>query len=144
VTVYAGYQAVTAGSQQAPQQASAQQKPQPLGQQSAASAVEALPRQLPEGWEMKKSRSTGRVYYVNEKLGKSQFEPPAGSTVKVEAPKKKKKLTHSKDLPDAQTTDKNGMMGVIRGSDKKLGRWQKWQQCSRILAEPEDDEQREQ
>lgn len=44
---------------------------------------QALPRQLPEGWEVKQSRSTGKVYYVNEKLGKTQWEPPAGSSAKA-------------------------------------------------------------
>lgn len=89
---------------------------------------------------MKKSRSSGRVYYINEKLGKSQFDPPAGSTVKVEVRKKNRAATHSKELPDAQVTDKIGMMGVIRAKDQKLGRWQKWQKCSRILNEPDPDD----
>jgi len=93
---------------------------------------------------MKKSRSTGKTYYINEKLGKSQFEPPAGSTIKEQPAAKKQRLpTHSRDLPDAQRTDKNGMMGVIRGQDKKVGRWAKWQQCADLLQQDEPEEQPE-
>lgn len=93
---------------------------------------------------MRKSRSTGKTYYVNEKLGKSQFDPPAGSTIRAEPAKKKHKVaTHSRELPSAHTSDKVGMMGVIRGQDKKLGRWQKWQQCSRILQDDEDPASKE-
>jgi len=141
VTVYNGYDAVTSGPRQAASSSAApalaqQQAPPPTFGVAAGAAVQALPRQMPEGWEMRKSRSTGKVYYINEKLGKSQFDPPAGSTLQPRAATKKQRApTHSKDLPDAQKTDKNGMMGVIRGSDKKVGRWQKWQQCARVLQE---------
>lgn len=135
VTVYSGYESTTTTPKEAGEKP-AMQKPA-KSSHLAGMAVQALPRQLPEGWEMKKSRSSGRTYYVNEKLGKSQFEPPVGSTVKVEPKKKKQRTTHSKDLPDAQVTDKVGMMGVIRGNDRQMGRWQKWQQCSRVLDEEE-------
>lgn len=140
VTVYSGYSSTTTTPQQAGEKSTAgPSAARGNPSQLAGMAVQGLPRQLPEGWEMKKSRSTGKVYYVNEKLGKSQFDPPVGSTVKVEKKKKQRVVTHSKDLPDAQTTDKIGMMGVIRGNDKQAGRWNKWQRCSRIL----DDEDQE-
>merc|ERR1712190_525629 len=34
------------------------------------------PCQLPPGWEMKTSRTTGKIYYANEKFKISQFERP--------------------------------------------------------------------
>lgn len=46
--------------------------------------LDALPEvSLPPGWEAKVSRSTGRVYYVNRKLGKSQFERPTIASLKA-------------------------------------------------------------
>merc|ERR1712113_708651 len=102
---------------------------------SATSAVQGqqgLSRQLPEGWEIRKSRSTGKVYYVNEKLGKSQFDPPAGSSVKATPKDKKQKATiRAKDpAADAQLASMNGVMGSVRAKDKNVARWQKWQKCS--------------
>merc|ERR1712118_160924 len=35
--------------------------------------------QLPPGWEVKKSRSTGQIYYANEVLQTAQFEFPPGT-----------------------------------------------------------------
>lgn len=144
VTIYSGYEAVTGSFGPAAKAAPA------VNQLSASSSApssiqghQALPRQLPEGWEMKKSRTTGKVYYVNEKLGKSQFEPPMGSTVKAVPQKKKQKAsTRPKDLPDAQVTSMNGVMGVVRATDQNTARWQKWQKCSRIVnaPSPEKDE----
>ncbi|GLE06274.1 hypothetical protein PINS_up015521 [Pythium insidiosum] len=47
--------------------------------------LDALPEvSLPPGWEAKVSRSTGRVYYVNRKLGKSQFERPTIASLKAQ------------------------------------------------------------
>lgn len=47
--------------------------------------LDALPEvSLPVGWEAKVSRSTGRVYYVNRKLGKSQFERPTLASLKAQ------------------------------------------------------------
>ncbi|CAI5744042.1 unnamed protein product [Peronospora destructor] len=47
--------------------------------------LDALPEvSLPVGWEAKVSRSTGRVYYVNRKLGKSQFERPTLALLKAQ------------------------------------------------------------
>ncbi|RLN50551.1 hypothetical protein BBJ28_00025055, partial [Nothophytophthora sp. Chile5] len=47
--------------------------------------LDALPEvPLPVGWEAKVSRSTGRVYYVNRKLGKSQFERPTLASLKAQ------------------------------------------------------------
>lgn len=61
------------------------------------------------------TRPGGKTYYVNEKLGKSQFDPPAGSTIRAEPAKKKHKVaTHSRELPSAHTSDKVGMMGAPR------------------------------
>merc|ERR1712048_57912 len=101
---------------------------------SGIAGTEALPRQPPEGWEMKKSRSTGKVYYVNEKLGKSQFEPPAGSSIKAAPQKKHRTSLRTKETPDAQVTDKAGLAGLIRANDQsKVGKWQKWQKTSRLL-----------
>lgn len=123
VTVYNGYDSVTA---------------KPVAQASSQAATAAKPAKvevkgLPDGWEKKVSRSTGKTYYVNEKLGKSQFEPPGVPAGIKETPKKAKVSTRPKDAPEAQFTDKNGVMGLIRASDKKLGRWQKWQKCNAIL-----------
>merc|ERR1711920_696299 len=119
VTIYAPEYAENAA---APQQT--EQHNPPIGPAPAPTlGKDALERKLPEGWTMRKSRSTGKVYYVNEKLGKSQFDPPIGSTVKVKVKKKQRAITHTKDLPDARLTDKNGMMGVIRASEQRKGRW---------------------
>jgi len=141
VTVYNGYSAATATpASKAQQTGEAVQQAAPA-QASVVAAAAALPRQLPEGWEMKRSRTTGRVYYVNEKLGTSQFDPPAGSTVKAEPAKKKisKASSRAKDGPDAQVTDQNGVKGLVRATDAKTGRWQKWQKCNRILNAPEPE-----
>lgn len=35
---------------------------------------------LPDGWEKKTSKSTGKMYYVNEKLGKTQWKSPKLAT----------------------------------------------------------------
>lgn len=147
VTIYSGYEAVTGSFGPAAKAKAAAPAPSfASASSSAPSSIqghEALPRQLPEGWEMKKSRTTGKVYYVNEKLGKSQFEPPMGSTVKAAPQKKKQKTsTRSKDVPDAQVTSMNGVMGVVRATDQNAARWQKWQKCSRIVnaPSPEKDE----
>jgi len=137
VTVYSGYSSATA-TPQIPQGQTQRAEPSAPSRQPAP---EALPRQLPEGWEMKRSRTTNRIYYVNEKLGVSQFDPPAGSTLKTEVKKKQKSSKRMKDIPDAQLTDKNGVMGLIRAGEKRLGRWNKWQQCSQILNAPEPDEE---
>lgn len=139
ITMYSGYNSTTSTPRQAGERPASGQPPakRAAPQHAAGGAVEGLKRNLPEGWEMKKSRSSGKVYYVNEKAGLSQFDPPAGSTVKAEQKKKQRAATHSTNLPDAQTTDKVGMMGVIRGKDKNLGRFQKWQRCSRSLDEEE-------
>lgn len=139
VTIYNGYDAVTTAklAGPAPKAAAAAPATAPAKTSSSSfSAVqgqEALPRQLPEGWEMKKSRTTGKVYYVNEKLGKSQFEPPAGSSIKATSQKKQKQTLRPKDVPDAQQGDRNGVVGVVRATDHKKARWQKWQNCSRIV-----------
>mmetsp|Transcript_52740 Transcript_52740/g.163640 ORF Transcript_52740/g.163640 Transcript_52740/m.163640 type:complete len:130 (-) Transcript_52740:51-440(-) len=115
--------------------------PQHHGGGPAAAGREALQRQLPEGWEMKRSRTTGRMYFVNEKLGKSQFDPPAGSTVRAEVRKKQHVSKRAKDIVDAQLSDKNGVMGLVRATEKRTGRWAKWQQCSQLLNAPEPGEE---
>ncbi len=33
---------------------------------------------LPEGWEQRTSKSTGRTYYLNRATGASQWEKPVG------------------------------------------------------------------
>jgi len=138
VTVYSGYDAMTL----APKEKPAAEKPAAPTQVTGPAAVtQALQRQLPDGWEMRKSRSTGKIYYVNEKLGKSQFEPPAGSTIdKKVDPKKKKAATRSKEIPDAQFSDRGGMMGMMRATEQKKGRWAKWQKCNELLNEPDPEE----
>ncbi|CAK9079576.1 unnamed protein product [Durusdinium trenchii] len=137
VTIYAGYDAVTV----APKAPDASEKPSQPAQITGGGVTQGLQRQLPPGWEMRKSRSTGKVYYVNEKLGKSQFDPPAGSTIDKQAEKKKKKVTaRSKDIPDAQFTDRGGMLGLMRANEQKKGRWAKWQKCNEILNEPDPEE----
>eukprot|EP00927_Polykrikos_kofoidii_P049769 TRINITY_DN43782_c0_g1_i1.p1 TRINITY_DN43782_c0_g1~~TRINITY_DN43782_c0_g1_i1.p1 ORF type:complete len:362 (-),score=50.61 TRINITY_DN43782_c0_g1_i1:129-1214(-) len=147
VTVYSGYSAVTtAGGAKASETASQKREEQgPTGSLPQAGVVsttaQALPRQLPEGWEMRKSRSTGKVYYVNEKLGKSQFDLPAGSTLKVEAKKKQKLSLRAKDGPVAHATDKNGVAGIVRATEQKLGRWQKWQKTSRLINAPSPEKE---
>lgn len=155
VTIYSGYSALTTGGPPQAGEAPANAEGAAARASAAAAATastggppqaalasttaQALPRQLPEGWEMRKSRSTGKVYYVNEKLGKSQFDPPAGSTLKVEQKKKQKMSMRAKDGPDAHVTDKNGLAGMVRAAEQKLGRWQKWQKTSRIINAPSPD-----
>jgi len=136
VTVYDGYSPMTTASQ-APR--AADKPPEKSAPSKHQHATEALPRRLPEGWEMKRSRTSGRVYFVNESLGKSQFEPPAGAAMAAASSKKKKVSTRAKDCPDAQVTDKNGVMGLIRATEKKTGRWAKWQMCSRALQDEEEE-----
>lgn len=56
--------------------------------------LDALPEvSLPVGWEAKVSRSTGRVYYVNRKLGKSQFERPTLASLKAQKLARQKSTT---------------------------------------------------
>merc|ERR1712176_1736563 len=117
-----------------------QQAPPPNQFSSAIAGTEALPRQLPDGWEMKKSRSTGKVYYVNEKLGVSQFEPPQGSTVKAETKKKTKVATRKPDAPQAIATDKAAVFGVVRAGTANKGRFAKWNRCN-ALVHAEDEEE---
>lgn len=134
VTVYNGLDAVTSAPK--PEAATL-----PAAAPAKSAATQALPRQLPEGWEMKRSRTTGKIYYVNEKLGKSQFDPPPGAVMKATERRKEKVVQRpTKDIPDAQLTDRNGLIGLVRATDKKLGRWQKWQKCNQILNEPDPDE----
>lgn len=139
VTIYSGYDALTVE----PKVAETSEKPPASAQTqiTGQSVIQGLQRQLPAGWEMRKSRSTGKVYYVNEKLGKSQFEPPAGSTVDKQVDKKKKASTKSKDVPDAQFTDRGGMLGLMRANEQKKGRWAKWQKCNEILNEPDPEDE---
>lgn len=62
--------------------------------------LDALPEQpLPIGWEAKLSRSSGRVYYVNRKLGKSQFERPTIASLKAQ------RLARQKTAMEQETTD---------------------------------------
>lgn len=149
VTIYTGYSAVSSAPQKtAPDAAQAvlqeQIKQQQATQNASAPGREGLSRQLPEGWEMKKSRSTGKVYYINEKLGTSQFEPPQGSTVKVEAKKKQKTVSRKTDAPQAIATDKAAVFGVVRAGSASKGRWAKWNKCNEIVhAEDPEDEQPE-
>lgn len=140
VTVYSGYDAVSTAPQKAATAGATSSNAKPAQTVAVTNGAPGLPR-LPDGWEMKKSRSTGKTYYVNEKLGLSQFDPPPGSGVKDDAKKKKQKVsTKSKDIPDAQITDRAGVLGVVRASEQKMGRWQKWQKCSAILNAPDPDE----
>lgn len=148
VTVYSGYESrtVTPAAKLA-KDGSGAAAPAPAVAPAAAPGIgppvtEALPKQqLAPGWEMKKSRTTGKIYYVNEKLGTSQFEPPVSASSK--AKKESRSVIRPKDAPDAQNTDKNGLMGLVRATDKKLGRWQKWQKCNAILNEPDPDEKQD-
>lgn len=134
VTVYNGYGALTNTHAPAPKAASASAFSASMPALSKIQGQEGLTRSLPEGWEMKKSRSSGKTYYVNEKLGKSQFDPPAGSSVKVAPQKKKDKAsTRPKDTESATMTSSNGVKGVVRATDKNMARWQKWQKCSRVV-----------
>lgn len=145
LTVYAGYSAITSSKDKDSGVADSTTSSSTARSGAAASAgaaitgVHGLPRQLPEGWEMKKSRSTGKVYYVNAKLGTSQFDPPAGSTVKVSAKKKQKASTRSKEGPSATMSDRNGVAGIIRATEQKTNKWAKWQNTSRLL-NTEDEE----
>jgi len=134
VTVYDGYSSIKAAPQ------AEEKRTETSAPSKHKHATEALPRRLPEGWEMKRSRTSGRIYFVNESLGKSQFEPPAGATMAATTSKKKKTSSRVKDCPDAQVTDKNGVMGLIRASEKKTGRWAKWQMCSRALQDEDEDD----
>nr|CCA16732.1 myosinlike protein putative [Albugo laibachii Nc14]CCA21835.1 myosinlike protein putative [Albugo laibachii Nc14] len=60
-------------------------RPKPERKAHESFNLDALPEQpLPIGWEAKLSRSSGRVYYVNRKLGKSQFEPPTIASLKAQ------------------------------------------------------------
>lgn len=150
VTIYSGYSSVTSAMQKTPKAAALEPAQALLQQQQqrqanpagAVSGREALTRQLPEGWEMKKSRTTGKTYYVNEKLGTSQFEPPHGSTVKAESTKKKHKSQIPKtDAPSAIKGDKNGVLGLVRASSARTGRFAKWNRCNEMVHaedEPED------
>merc|ERR1712039_1040335 len=148
VTIYSGYSSISSAQQGQKsaaadpaqalinQQAQAQKGPNPG---ASVSGREGLERQLPEGWEMKRSRTTGRIYYVNEKLGTSQFDPPHGSTVKAEA-RKEKVVKKVKDGPTATHTDKNGVMGAIRASTARTGRWAKWNRCNDIIHKEDEEE----
>eukprot|EP00929_Paragymnodinium_shiwhaense_P006628 TRINITY_DN11044_c0_g1_i1.p1 TRINITY_DN11044_c0_g1~~TRINITY_DN11044_c0_g1_i1.p1 ORF type:complete len:341 (-),score=70.73 TRINITY_DN11044_c0_g1_i1:340-1362(-) len=144
VTIYSGYAATTASKP-------SEQPKNPVVEQAAAAtapqassllagATEAVSRQLPDGWEMKKSRSSGKIYYVNAKLGVSQFDPPAGSTVKASASasKKQKVSVRAKDGAIAHKTDMNGLAGVVRANDtsSKKGRGQKSMKTSAAIHEP--------
>lgn len=149
VTVYNGYDSqTTAAVASSARKASSSSAPTVAAAVAAAAAPnftvafasssqgqEALPRQLPEGWEMKKSRSTGKVYYINEKIGKSQFDPPQGSTVKATSPQKKKQKASNrpKDIAGATMTSMNGVTGVVRAKDQNANRWAKWQKCSQVV-----------
>jgi len=135
VTVYSGYDAVKLTPKAEAQPAQPAQK-----QITGGGVAQGFQRQLPDGWEVRKSRSTGKTYYVNEKLGKSQFEPPAGSTIDKTADKKKKAPARSKDVPEAAKSDRGGMMGLMRANEQKKGRWAKWQKCNEILNEPDPEE----
>jgi len=152
VTIYSGYAAMTTAPPSGPApKASAPAAPaasagsrKAEGSQVTVNGIqgkEALQRQLPEGWEIKISKSTGKVYYVNEKLGKTQWEPPAGSSVKAAPQKKQKVSKRTKDNPDAQATDRNGVMGLVRATEAKTARWQKWNRASRVINEesPENE-----
>eukprot|EP00928_Gymnodinium_smaydae_P050826 TRINITY_DN34387_c0_g1_i1.p1 TRINITY_DN34387_c0_g1~~TRINITY_DN34387_c0_g1_i1.p1 ORF type:complete len:442 (+),score=73.02 TRINITY_DN34387_c0_g1_i1:157-1326(+) len=146
VTVYSGYSATKvapAPAEKAPEAASQAQALQQQPQLNASAAQQALPRMLPEGWEMRKSRSSGKVYYINEKLGQTQWVPPEGSTLKVESVKKKKvrESLRAKDAPDASVTDQNGLKGLVRATEQKVNRWQKWQKTSRLINEPSPEKE---
>jgi len=95
---------------------------------------EGLERLLPAGWEMRKSKSTGKVYYVNEKEGKTQWEPPAGSSLSAPADTKKRKQS-TKATPglEAHATSMNGVSGLVRATQQTTGKWQKWQKTSQLL-----------
>jgi len=55
------------------------------------------------GWEMRTSRSTGQVYYVNKQLGLSQFEPPPGFNGYLSAGREK----HDDLRADTSTAESN-------------------------------------
>lgn len=133
VTVYTGYSAITA--EVAREEASATQVTPRQAQAQGVVGTEALPRQLPEGWEMRRSKSTSKVYYVNEKLGKTQWEPPAGSSLKAAPSAKRRKTSRGQDAPDAQATSMNGIVGLVRATEQKTSKWQKWQQCAKVIDE---------
>eukprot|EP00435_Cladocopium_sp_Y103_P034263 s1329_g8.t2 len=111
VTIYSGYDALTVE----PKVAETSEKPPASAQTqiTGQSVIQGLQRQLPAGWEMRKSRSTGKVYYVNEKLGKSQFEPPACSTVDKQVDKKKKASTKSKDLNSKDSAKRSDAVNKV-------------------------------
>ena len=71
----------------APKAAAQKEQKEPKEQKPVRESfnLDALPEvSLPVGWEAKVSRSTGRVYYVNRKLGKSQFERPTIASLKAQ------------------------------------------------------------
>jgi len=41
-------------------------------------------KELPKGWEERKSKKSGKVYYVNENLGKTQWERPTAAQGQAE------------------------------------------------------------
>jgi len=85
---------------------------------SASIAKDALQRDLPKGWEMRKSRSTGKVYYVNLTTKESTFDRPSGAKPVV-----KKKLS-KKEIEEKQTKRK----------------WNNWQKTSVLLNKDEDED----
>lgn len=135
VTVYSGFSAVTVAPQPK-REAAPQASPQPP---SGLQATEALPRQLPEGWEMRRSRTKNAVYYVNEKLGKTQWEPPEGSSLKPSMQSKKKGSVRLKESPaEAAVSSMNGVMGLVRAADQRTSKWQRWQHASAMLNTDDD------
>eukprot|EP00928_Gymnodinium_smaydae_P030020 TRINITY_DN22437_c0_g1_i1.p1 TRINITY_DN22437_c0_g1~~TRINITY_DN22437_c0_g1_i1.p1 ORF type:complete len:406 (-),score=90.26 TRINITY_DN22437_c0_g1_i1:166-1383(-) len=52
------------------------------GQSSAAERSDTT--ELPDGWERRTSSSTGKHYYVNQKLGKTQWEMPTKAQAEAE------------------------------------------------------------
>lgn len=127
VTVYSGYSAVTAAPNAAKSQSAS----------IAHSTMRTIPRQLPEGWEKRRSRTTDRVYYVNEKLNKTQWDPPAGSNLPV-VPQKKQKVQKTRHQPNAQTTSLNGVVGLVHAEEANTKRWKRWQQNSKAIHSDED------
>eukprot|EP00933_Yihiella_yeosuensis_P030790 TRINITY_DN24362_c0_g1_i3.p1 TRINITY_DN24362_c0_g1~~TRINITY_DN24362_c0_g1_i3.p1 ORF type:complete len:265 (+),score=88.76 TRINITY_DN24362_c0_g1_i3:73-795(+) len=70
--------------------------------------LEANP-ELPKGWEMRKSKSTGKRYFVNEKLGKTQWTPPEMPKDAEDEQSKDEKKT-SEPVPE-EKTDKEATAG---------------------------------
>lgn len=58
---------------------------------------------LPDGWEKKISSTTGKVYYVNKRLGETQWKPPAGSIIEVVSPEADKSLRRAETSASAAT-----------------------------------------